>query len=501
MESNIEVALAVKLQKLFPPTEEKFLSFPMGECFTYDDLDFMGDDEGLSAGQLSRRYLSRAMFAMRTNLVPADRIIYSPDASRYLWDEYREVLNNAQLAVSILTESERHQLEEAEEFLYGAASEDAIDVGALSEPHQKYIQYKRAWENAEKQYLDEKLTVETSRDDELKEQWEAGRERELASIRDRAMDDWIHLGCKQRVEECRAVKARLRAKSPSLYVQGYRGLLEACHETVSVEDPVGTYITLYSPLDCFDNDRAWVRVNMTRNEVDSLLQSAPPELAKFASAEAVDIESISLEYSEVSIVRNWFKPGFFASRYWRLPSTSAAVSDGDLPRGGRIPAFVTSMLVTKKVEVTRKKAEAPKQPALRFSFVAKNLTPLRHDVFEIKGAERTPAAPHIRPILAEPTVPRRRVSAPMAARAVAARVATPVNLRAIAAVRKVDRVAAKPVVVTALKAAAPPPPRPKPEEEGSVCESLELDGVAVIAYVCRRIPESPNPDENLAWSA
>jgi hypothetical protein len=44
MESNIMVALALKLQNLFPAGEDKFLTFPMGLGLTNEELDFLMDD-------------------------------------------------------------------------------------------------------------------------------------------------------------------------------------------------------------------------------------------------------------------------------------------------------------------------------------------------------------------------------------------------------------------------------------------------------------------------
>jgi len=42
--------------------------------------------------------------------------------------------------------------------------------------------------------------------------------------------------------------------------------------------------------------------------------------------------------------------------------------------------------------------------------------------------------------------------------------------------------------------------RPSPEKEKeTVAQTHSLDGVVVLAYVCRRLPKSPNPDPTLQW--
>lgn len=49
-----------------------------------------------------------------------------------------------------------------------------------------------------------------------------------------------------------------------------------------------------------------------------------------------------------------------------------------------------------------------------------------------------------------------------------------------------------------------PPKRPPPNTGNPpgdlVQETYHFDGVAVLAYVCKRIPKSPNPDKTLQWA-
>src|SRR5207245_1634989 len=115
--------------------------------------------------------------------------------------------------------------------------------------------------------------------------------------------------------------------------------------------------TFYSPFDAFEAKLPWTKINLTKDEITTLAQSAPADLKSvFSPGEDSDaIEQVSLEYTNIVIVRPWLKPEFFASRYWTLPDKSV-VSDGNTPRAGRIPACLSSMVVARSITIARKKS-------------------------------------------------------------------------------------------------------------------------------------------------
>ena len=528
MQSNIEVALAVKLQKLFAAEDDKFLSFPMGMGFQDDELTFMEDDRGATAEQLQQRNLARAQFARLMNVVPEDQVVAAPDASRFLWDEYKGVLENAELAESILTDNEEKQLKQAEDFLTDVVEHDGESIPVYSDAVKKYYHYKTLSDEVDQLYLDEKITVETSNDGDLQRKWAEFRDAELRQLKEKALNDWINLGFKYDVEKYQEIKSRLSQKTPGLYRQTYLEDFLACNETLDINDPVGTYATFYSPSNCFDITQPWSRITLQKQEIVSLLHSAPAELSRFVTGTDVDIESISLDYHKVVIIRPWFNPDFFTSRYWKLPDSEVVISDGNVPRKGKIPAFITNMIVARNIEVTKKKSAASPSSPLQFSFLTKDLTTVRHHIVAMQGATQVPAPANIKPLLvtttSKPTVNINSLAV-QTARVPLARTAT-VNVTTSPRANNFVqakysgtsvRVLQRPVVrdhrsrsvnesirirprVIDHRATLPPPRHdvPKPAEE-LIKESLELGGVAVIALVCKRIAKSPNPDSSLTW--
>ena len=173
------LALAVKLKKMFEKPD-KFLTFPTGLGYSYEYLDFMGDPykSTLSAQE---QLNFKADFARQMNLIPEDKPAFVPDASTFLWDEIETILNDSIFAKSALTPQEELQLAEAMDFLTDDRTSDDGSVIPVNSPQvTEYYKYKTLCEEAERTYLDEKLSIEfdTGPDaQQLKEKWNAYREK------------------------------------------------------------------------------------------------------------------------------------------------------------------------------------------------------------------------------------------------------------------------------------------------------------------------------------
>src|SRR3954453_21294525 len=116
MESNVEVALAAKMLKLFPPTEDSYLAFPVaGAGFTLDELAIF-ERPGETAEDGLLRFHHKAQSARLMNQVPTDTVRWSP-CDEYVWTEYKRILDDAEMAVSTLTPGEQSSLDKARAYL------------------------------------------------------------------------------------------------------------------------------------------------------------------------------------------------------------------------------------------------------------------------------------------------------------------------------------------------------------------------------------------------
>lgn len=364
MDSTVDAALAAKLTLLFPPSEDSFLAFPRsGAAFTLEELDLF--DTGGSAEDIRRRGHNKAQFARLLNLVPSDSVVYE-STDRLLWDEYQSVLERAEVAESVLSSRERERLAEAHDLLEDTVELDGLGTTTVySAELSSYYQYKEAWEDAQRVYLDEEISVRLSTDPEVQAAWDDRREAELAGIRDRAMQDWRTLGSKDEVEEAQATIAALGGRSPEVLRQRLRSDFDACVEPDLVaNDPNGVLSTFYSPSDVFDPEVPWETLHLTRDEIAELHAEAPEELRSDEASGLDDIESVTIEYADVTLMRPWHDRSWFGLRSWRMPRDSDdVVSDGKLPRSGRIPAHISSMVVARRVSVERSTPVDPNDEA------------------------------------------------------------------------------------------------------------------------------------------
>jgi hypothetical protein len=375
MESRVTLALATKLRRIFED-DSTYLSFPLGVGFTNQYLGFMKEPES-SGLSLQAQLNVKADFARLLNIVPEDSVAFAQDASRLLWDRLIDVLEASRFAKSALTAAEEQQLERAIDLLTDWVElDDGTSIPVNSPRVTRYYEYKTLYDQAEATYLDEKMTVELtvgSEGDALRKEWTAYREKQLLDAKQKAESDWNNLGSRQEVQDAQRIRNDLEPRS---YLNLYRA---AYLNDISISEVpdlngmgIGIYPTFFSPFDVFEPDVPWSRITLTRAEVDALVKSAPADLRRLFGAESGgdDLVSVSLEYSNVVVIRPWFRPELFASRYWRLDD-GKVVSDGKRPRKGDIPAYITSMLVARNVAVTRRKAAdaKPKKP-LSASFIS-----------------------------------------------------------------------------------------------------------------------------------
>ncbi|MBE0643502.1 MAG: hypothetical protein IH600_05440, partial [Bacteroidetes bacterium] len=408
--ATASLALAVKLKKIFEK-ETKFLTFPTGMGFSYAYLEFMNDPARTSLSAQEQLNF-KADFSRQMNIIPEDSPVFVPDASRFLWDEVEQTLVDSVFATSALTADEERQLADAIDYLSDDLVDDDGQIVPVNSPKvTKYYEYKTLYEVAEQTYLDEKLSIqfaEGSNAPLLRAQWESYREKQLRDLMDKAMEDWKTLGFKLQVEHNQSLRNSLELRK---YLDLYK---QECLNELAISElsdlngaGIGFLGTFFSPADAFDTTLQWPSITLTKAETEGLVREAPPDLKNMYGVDqgSIDIESISLEYNNVVVIRPWFRPEFFSSGYWKLPD-ARVVSDGQVPGSGRLPAFVTSMIVARNIKITRRN-DAPKVSMVLPLFTKLPIQKLA--VFP------TPVGRPVLPVRATPAMPRPAAAVPAAA--------------------------------------------------------------------------------------
>lgn len=533
MEATVALALAEKLRRLYEK-DDKFLTYPLGVGFPNKSLGFMKDPATNGLGAIGTLQ-EKVRFARCLNIVPDDSSLFSADATEFLWDRTLRVIKGAVFAKSGLTDDEEKRLAEATDLLTDLVKlTDGIEVSVNSEILNRYYMYETAFKVAEQQYLNEKITVETStgpEGDALKARWAAGREQQLKDAMQRALNEFNTLGQANLVRSAMQTKNDLELKK---YLNLYREAYLNEIDLADIPDPdaggLVTYTTLFSPHDVFDQSIAWNQLTLTKTELDALAQSASPALkAVFGTEQGVPIESITLEYTNVAVVRPWFRPEFFASRTWRL-ADSLMVSDGGSPRSGIIPAYISSMLVTRNITITRP-AGAPATPVC-IPIIAKEPITTRFQGDQLRNivndnpaiqkvvanpvrvkptatavkAKVSPTIARVSPNIAKVTAVSTTKASPSVGYVANLSPAIIKSFTTISVQNKADtdRIAEilnakQNGVLIASPTVRPVPPPPPVSTSPVTQERFALDGVVVLAYVCKRVPLSPNPDPSLPW--
>jgi hypothetical protein len=540
MESTVEVALATKLLLLFPRTDDAFLSFPTaGAAFTLDELRIL-EQPGESAEDVRQRSHHKAQLARILNQVPRDSLVHQGE-DRLVWSEYERVLRTAELARSTLTATEREQLAQANATLGRQVEEDGVTTTVYTPELVAYYRYKEAHDEVARTLLDERITAEHTDDPAAKAAWDGGRRAVLEDALARALQDWTVLGHKDRIEGALALVQGLSGKNLEVLRAELISDFEACVEPdLLANDPEGAYSTFYSPSDAFDPATPWTTLHLSGDELRTLIADAPPELRAKVGDSANALRSVTVEYADVTVMRPWLSPTFLAARTWRLPpGDDAVLSDGGTPRTGRVPALVTGMVVVRKVTVERERpTDGAVGPAVLPELGILRRAELMDRFVRAGGGETVSVAGGVRvsdavaarsfvgvtAVVASPPRDHRRGGgvvvhdrrrrpdgsggavvrdhrggaggadgdAPGGVRVVSRdRRSTGVRLRERGTT--VTRVGRGPIVV-------PPPPPVTPVPTTQVDEVV-LDGVVVLAYRCRRVPRSPDPDERLDWGA
>jgi hypothetical protein len=523
MESRISLALAAKLKMIFEK-EDRFLTYPLGAGFTYKYLNFM-KDPSVSGLTLQEQLNNKGDFARLLNIIPDDSARFSPDASRLLWKELKNVLNGSIFAVSALNEAENTLLEKAIDFLTDMQKqENAPEIPVNSTAVTKYYEYRKRYQDAESTYLSEKITVESTAGPEgekLKQEWAAYREKQLLDLKNQAEEDWKNIGFKEQVEYYQSVRNSLETKKYlNLYRQAYLNEINVSEIPDLNGLGIGFFTTFFSPFDAFDTTLPWTTISLTKEEMNTLVQNAPAELKNIfdTGEETGDIESVSLEYNNVVVIRPWYKPEFFASRYWKLPDDTV-VSDGNVPRNGKIPTYITSMIVVRNIKVTRKKTAGPKLlvlpifskipiQTLKTGDTMKPISPIAPHIIEADVRPKTIRAAVIdRPVA--PMVMRDHRTPPVKSSFFLSRMQPPsphltalpqeaaLNIQLHEKSRYVNAKYIGTTIKTSILIIPPKPPAPPAQEV--ITETYNLDGVVVLAYVCKRVPKSPDPDITLQW--
>ena len=512
MDALAQLALMTKAKLMFE-SPDTFLSFPalMPISYAPDQMKFA---DASTVQQLQ----AFADFSTWTNSLPQGTLFPSSPTDM-LWDVYRGVLDNAQVAQGSLTPDESASLAAAQSFLTTQGGEgvlvDTPEVVA-------YKQYQQAYFAANQDYNNQNITATTSSDPGVRAAWTNGGDAAARAAVQSAESDWEAKGYKAQVEQAQLVAKTLGAKSPQLKWGTWSAL---CNPDIDfpTSPSGGTFgPTIFTPANIADQPN-WPSFSVVGGDIPNLVSQAPAELKSLfgSTSGASTIDTLSFEYCSVGLSRPWFKPELFTSKFWRFADANEQLSDGNSPPSGEWPAYICAVVFARNISVkmvSTGPAPPPRQflpafPILNTTLIRPVPQPaprplplyLRSGIKlnqSIRSGPTAAAAVGVRVNTASVPMSRVAVMAPAAAlpQERLMRQIGGVAISAPAAPARSNAIALNPALRARLSAAAftmtpsqsgAPQPAPTP---------LVNNTISVLAFVCKKLPRCPDPDSSLKWS-
>jgi hypothetical protein len=254
--------------------------------------------------------------------------------------------------------------------------------------------------------------------------------------------------------------------------------------------------TGFSPADIFAQD--WPPFTLTKDEIAQLARSAPDELRNIVAtgSGASTITSLSFQFRSVALVRPWLSTDVFKARFWKFRDGTPPLSDGATSPQGSWPAHISAVVLARNIVITTQAAPKPQplqyfavSPAMFRPAAVARATPVQ----ETEGIGAKPAAtPRSTRGLASPGMMTMRPMTPIVA-------AAPPVAPQIARVSPVMRLIGSTYRTrvyqpTGVSSSASPGKPPSQPQTGTVNTD-----VSILAFICRRLPQTPNPDPSLTW--
>ena len=371
-----------------------------------------------------------------------------------------------------------------------------------------YKQYRDAYFNATEEYKSQQSSASSSVDPAVKNKWEIN-EPQLRAVVEQAERDWEGKGMKEQVEAALQIIQAHAARAPQTTWNEWARLYDPSIDILTDTNTQLFPFTSFDPHGIFDQD--WPTFSLRKDEISELADQTPEELKKILASLGASstVEALSFEYRSVVVTRPWFRSTVFGARFWHLPDGSELVpfSDAGDPPQGVWPAYVAALVFIRNITLTTKTASPTEPtgplrafPALiasgivaRPSITARRL-PTSEQLSILAKTRPTiqPAATRSRVFamrsmkISEPLVRPAPAPAPVAARPMLNRL----NANAFTALPAMN------VILTAPPRPPPAPPTPAPN---IITQQGTRDDISILAFICKRLPKSPNPDPALTW--
>lgn len=356
MDSSTRLAIYTKVINIFEEKENgKFLSFPIDTpfySFNPKHLQFSSDKTGNVALDTLR---TMSEFAKIVN-APSRGFKYNPNVEEYLWDVYKDILNNAETAENIAITGDKERFKEAENFLYITHSNG---IKEQTETLKKYQECRDAYYVLLEEYKNKEQTAIFSEDETVKNRWNRIEKENFENRINELNNKWNTYGNKLKVEEKLNIISEITTGNPFVVWNELKSRFNPNLDFLSDTSASNFAQTYISPSNI--ESEIWNSISLNKEEIDKLIDTAPIELKNILSKEKKekDISNITFEYRTVKIERPWFDGSVFKSNLWRFPINSykEAISYEENISIGRFPSYTAALLLFRNLRIREAQTE------------------------------------------------------------------------------------------------------------------------------------------------
>lgn len=349
LDARLALALMAKAQQVFGAPGQ-VLAFPLGgSAYPVGHFNFV--PTGGDAQALRTALAALADFSSLVHTLPHGQVFMAEGGRGDLPQVYRQVLEQAEVATPVESDSDRQALATARALLVNRN----LDGSEVDTPlYTAYKECRDLWLLASQQYNAARISGEFGADDAARQAWQLN-EPVLQTALDKAAQAWEVRGRRTEVE---AALARIDALTQHAPISQW-------HDWNLRSQPgVGTLTDLSGQAfwPCYISpanacEVGWQQMVLSRGEVDALQDSAPADMkARLgAGTTTLDVEQLQFEFTSAKLQRPWFDSRVFTSRFWRArPGGDLQLSQGEPPWTGACPLYASAVVFFRRIRAVVK---------------------------------------------------------------------------------------------------------------------------------------------------
>jgi hypothetical protein len=492
LDATVQLTVLEKLRGIFAE-QGTYLACPQTPTvYGRDKLEVVGKGSS-TADELA----FESAWIRSVNFIPTAGVLL-PNELAYLWDGLAELkMQQIVVADGSATGPAAAEIKAAEKLLY---EDPSAEIRSYTAIYQTYRQLQDLHREAVQLYRQRQLEALQSMEPAVVDFWTETAEPSYKADIEAALFRWEEEGHKSEIESAKRVLVEAAEAKP--YAQWTRWMSQFASEVDTASDLslIKFAPTSFSPPG-ITSQANWANATVDSGQYEQLVGNAPPDLKQRLYSADPGYLSLTFEFARLDVERAWFPRRVFESRIWKPLGNSPIFSDGGDPPRGKLPGYVTAVILVRKVQVTKRAPPSDPSPPPYPPFRAWHI--LKATRFFGVGARAAEPIPPAQPVALPMMVVARVLETPHVnpaeiQLAVAERKAVPMrierNFNALNTIRQRDEAVQTQLRQKLVRTDIIGAQLPTLTEQ-----AIGSDEVCALAFLWKGFGTSPNPDPALTW--